>query len=117
LGNSWQWTRKRGHGNRKRDRENADRKWGQAPFLGPILVRERILSTCGQIIRKWGLAPFYRMAPFYRKGKCLGQNLNIEFFGEIEYIRKLKDSHCLKILTETRLIISCNFGKIFILKG
>ena len=44
-------------------------------------------------------------------------DLGIEFFGEIEYIRKLKDSHCLKILTETRLIMSCNIWKIFVLKG
>jgi len=43
--------------------------------------------------------------------------INIEFFGEIEYIRKRKDSHCLKILTETRIIISGNFVKIFVLKG
>jgi len=55
------------------------------------------------------------------KGGTLGNvpinNLNIEFIGEIEYIRKLKDSHCLKILTETHLVISYKFGKIFILKG
>ncbi len=53
------------------------------------------------------------------KGGTLGTSpiINIEFFGEIEYIRKLKDSHCLKILTETHLIISCNVWKIFILKG
>ncbi len=50
-------------------------------------------------------------------GPILGQNLSIEFFGEIEYIRKLEDSHCLEILTETRLIISCNVWKIFVLKG
>ena len=29
------------------------------------------------------------LAPFYRKGKGLYPNLNIEFFGEIEYIKKL----------------------------
>ncbi len=57
------------------------------------------------------------------KGGTLGNvpinhhNLSIEFFGEIEYIRKLKDSHCLKILNETRLIILCNIWKIFVLKG
>ncbi len=53
------------------------------------------------------------------KGGTLGNVLTnyIELFWEIEYIRKLKDSHCLKILTGTRLIISCNVWKIFILKG
>ncbi len=70
-------------------------KWGQAPFC----KKENIL------IQKMGPGPI------------LGQNLSIEFFGEIEYIRKLKDSHCLKILTETRFVISGNFVKIFVLKG
>jgi hypothetical protein len=57
------------------------------------------------------------MGTFPLTGDAYHHNLSIEFFGEIEYIKKLKDSHCLKILTETRLIISGNVWKIFILKG
>jgi hypothetical protein len=34
--------------------DNGDRIMG----TGPIFVRERIFSTCGQNIIKWGLSPF-----------------------------------------------------------
>ncbi len=50
-------------------------------------------------------------------GDAYHHNLSIEIFGEIEYIRKLKDSHCLKNFTEARLIISCDVWKIIVLKG
>jgi len=32
-----------------------DKKMG----TGPIFARERILPTCGQNTRKWGLSPFF----------------------------------------------------------